>query len=193
MFWAIAGLVLTLAGTGIAAYGAYQEGQQESDAARLEAQKLRESQGVLEQQKTAQIAGKEAIGKVAEIRQRELSVQALETAQAGRAAKGQVAAAAGVGNLGGASPLRQSLQIQRQVERQLGVISGRQAELGIQTGVQTLAAEAQIAGTQYDIRWAGLGAEQREKEADWAEQYGLLSAIGTGLGGIGQGISGWKV
>ena len=88
MFLAIAGLVAVAIGTGIKAYGDVKEGKQQAETKELEAQRLRESQAILGEQLTAQVAGKGAIGKVAEIRQRELSYEALETARAGRAAAG---------------------------------------------------------------------------------------------------------
>jgi len=186
MFLAIAALVAAAVGAGISAYGAVKEGEQRAEAAELEAQRLRESRAVLAKQKAAQIAGKEAIASTTTIRQRELSFQALETSRAGRAARGASAAGFGVGSLGGASPLRQSMEIQRRTQEALGIVAGQKELVGIQAGVQTLAAEAQISGTEFDIRWAGLMAEQKEKEAEWAEQYGWLSAAGTLLGGAGQ-------
>lgn len=170
MFWlALAAVVI---GTGLQVAGAIIEGQQEADVKELEAQRLREEALLLEEGKKVQQAE-------IELRQKVLSEQALEISYQGRAVRGIMAAQAGAGSLGGASPLRQAMAVQRKTETRLD-ITRRQSEF------TTLAGEAGMRQTEFDIRWAGLGAEQKEKEAEWAEQYGWLSAFGYGLTGMGE-------
>ena len=196
MFWlALAGIVLTLGGAAVSAIGAVKQGQQEADKAELEAQRLRENIPLLEEQKRVQQADIGLKQSGIALQQKVLSNQALETARAGGAAKGMIAARAGAGSLGGASPLRQSMEVQRRTQETLGINRMQKGLLGQQSEFVSLAGEAGISQTEFNIRWAGLGAEQKEKEAEWAEQYGWLSALGYGLSGAGQviGTTDWSL
>ena len=186
MFWLALGALVI--GTGLKIAGAVIEGQQEADKAELEAQKLRESTALLEEQKRIQQADIGLKQSGIALQQKVLSNQALETARAGGAAKGMIAARAGVGSLGGASPLRQSMEVQRRTQETMGINRAQRGLLGQQSEFVSLAGEAGIAQTEFDIRWTALEAEQKEKEAEWAEQYGWLSAFGYGLSGAGQAM-----
>jgi len=186
MFWLALGALVI--GTGLKIAGAVIEGQQEADKAELEAQKLRESIALLKEQKRVQQADIELKQSGIALQQKVLSNQALETARAGGAARGMIAARAGAGSLGGASPLRQSMEVQRRTQETLGINRAQRGLLGQQSELVSLAGGAGISQTEFNIRWAGLGAEQKEKEAEWAEQYGWLSAFGYGFSGAGTGV-----
>ena len=174
MFWAVlAGLafIATAVGTGIKVGGALRSAQEQEEAKELEAQRLGEEALLLEEGKKVQRAD-------IELKQKILSEQALDIAYEGRSVTSRLAARAGAGSLGGASPLRQAMAVQRKTETRLD-ISRQQSEF------VSLAGEMGMKKTDFDIRWAELGVEQKEKEADWARQYGWLQATGYAFEGFG--------
>ncbi len=184
---ALAGLALV--GGVISGIGNVMQGQQEASKAELEAQKQRESIPILQAQVRAMEADRKAAGERLTLQQRALAIQEIQTARQGAEATSSVAASAGAGNLGGASPLRRARALERQTQLGLTQISGqrREAEIGYEQIARDI--QTRTLATEYDIRWAGLGAGQLEEEADFARTYGWLSGLGSMLGAGGSTLS----
>ena len=196
--------ILGLVGTGLATGGQIAKGYHEAglteEAAQAEREKIPALQAQLATLQAARAdieADKVAAAELAGIEQGALTAKGLQTAYAGRAAKGSAVAGAAAGNLGGASPLRQTQRIQRELQQQMGGIAGERQASSLRAEdaqreleTRSLATEAQILGTQYDIRWAGRRAGRQEDEADYLRSMGFLLGAGELLGGIGRTFGG---
>ena len=192
-------IFLAFLGALITVSGVVAQSVHEAEIAETEAEAEREKIPALQAQLTAQKADladieadKAAAAQMAIIEQGTLTTKGLQTTYAGSAAKGNVVAGAAAGNLGGASTLRQTQLIQRQLQWQMSAIGGERQAAGLRAEnaqrdleTRSLATEAQILETQYDIRWAGRRAEQQEDEAEYLRSMGLLTGGGGLLGAIG--------
>jgi len=183
--------------------GQYQKNKTDAEDYELKAEQLRESQAISDAEQ-ALIKSQQAevdkdilaAGGIYNINQKALTIQGVQTAYAGAAAKGQVGARAGAGNLAGASILRQAASIQKKTEQQMSLIAGEKTKLGIEYA-DTL--------REFDIKKQGLGvtlltselqeewnleiAENYQDKADWLNQWGWLGIAGIGLETTGDILS----
>ncbi len=201
MFWL--GLVGLAAGTLLQMFGQAEENKRQRELDLLQAQQLREQVGIYGSQARniqAQIGevGKDvlAAGQIQDIGQRALSIKGYETAYAGAAAKGQIGARAGAGNLAGASILRQALSVQRATERQMSLITGEKQKMAIEYSdtlrefdIKKMQLGTSLLTAELGGKWAGEEAKLKEDEAEWLRKYGWMSVAGIGLQGFGQGVS----
>jgi hypothetical protein len=181
------GILLALAGLAVGggiiqAIGGKQEAGYKARQAELEAQKKRESIQVLQSQLQAMQeesrAGKEQLT----LRERSLGLAGIQTAEEGAVSVGSARAETGVSNLGGVSSLRKANMIQRQTDRQMAEIGVQRSEAQLSYQQLTRDIGARSLATQYDIRWAGIEAQNLEEQAQFYRSYGLLSGIGSILG-----------
>jgi len=188
------GILLVLAGLAIgggilSAIGRGMEGEQKAQQAELEAQKQRESTAVMRAQIKAMAADRAASAERLALQQKGLAIQGLRTERAGAEAQAAIGAAAGAGNLGGVSPLRQARAVQRKTGWGMAELGGqrREAQLGYEEILRNI--DVRTLATEFDIRWAGKGAESLEKQAGFYRTYGWLSGAGdilsAGAGAIG--------
>ena len=129
-----------------------------------------------------------AAGDIYNINKKALNIQGQQTAYAGAAAKGQVGARAGAGNLAGASILRQTLSVQRKTEQQMSLLAGEKQKLGIEYS-DTL--------REFDIKKMTLATSlltsetketRAQAEIDYLNQYGWLQYAGIGIDTLNAGI-----
>lgn len=190
MFWlALAGLAISVAGGVFGAIGQGQANQQARADAEREAQQLRESQQVYQSQQADIKLGMEAQGKYRDLALQSLSIQGAQTARAGAAAVGSVGARAGVGNLGGASVLRQAASIRRNVGEQMTLIGAEREKVGIGYELGMAQSRTQLLQSELGEKWAGENAQASQDQADWLRRYGWLSVAAVGLGGAANVVS----
>jgi len=171
----IAGIVLGLAGTGLAMWGQSQQNKADEEKARLEAQQLRDTQNIYDQQARNAQKDIQATQTVAAIQGSQLAFQA-------GAAKGSSVARSAVGGLGGESVLRRASVIQRQYLQQ--------SEMNqIQTESRVRAGELAVNTAEMQSLHAGQNAEMKTDEANWLRDYGWMSVTAIGLQGVGNALT----
>lgn len=133
--------------------------------------------------------------------------QTLDVGEQAAQARGRIAAAAGVGGLAGGSVLRQAARVQRLAMRQTGLLGaqatairtrGEFAQRSALTTAQLMERggvlraqgfELAARGSRFAAEEALLRASQLQEQADFARSQGVLTAISSLLGGLGQALS----
>lgn len=195
---AVIGLGLTLAGTGLAMGAKQRENQQTIKEDELRAQQLREQAGIYEAEQgviKAQQAEADkdilAAGNIYDINKKALTIQGLDTAYQGAAAKGQIGARAGAGNLAGQSILRQAASVQKKVERQMSLIAGEKTKLGIEYSdtlrefdIKKQELGVTLLTSELKEKWTLENAAFTQEEADWLRENGWQSVLGVFFSGM---------
>lgn len=170
----IAGLVLSLAGTGLAMWGQDQANKQQIEDDKLKAQQLLDQQTFYNQQIKVQKAEMAA-------QQQVYGIQSARMARAEGAREGSLAASAAVSNLSGESVLRRTMASRRDYQEQATM-----ARVSYKSSVRQ--GKLEIASTRLQSKQAGENAAQYSAHAKWLNDYGWMSVAAIGLQGAGSAI-----